>query len=139
MGLLFNDLNEVREKVSGEFGNIDNYLIAIKHNDVKNGIAKLIVSNLLYILDSNRTFIIFFDEKGIHEKEMGRSIKGDFLLMPWHEIENFEVIEKNNKAIIEMNHLGKKVGYKIPFKGKLFRDNSKNFGHLKDKEWNALT
>ena len=139
MGLLFNNLDDIREKVSEEFGNIDNYLIAIKHNDVKSGIAKLIVSNLLYVLDSNRTFIIFFDEKGIHEKEMSHSIKGDFSLIPWHEIENFQVTEKSNKAIIELSHLNKKVGYEISFKGKLFNDNNKNFEHLTAKEWHALT
>lgn len=138
MSFLFNDSNEIREKVKQIFGNTDNYLIALKYNDTKTGLAKLIASNLFYTLDSNRNFILFFDEKGVHEKEISNSIKGDFLIIPWHEIENLQVIDKKNKGIIEFNHLGKRVGYEIPYTGKLFKGNEINFNNLKSKKWNKI-
>ncbi|MDD7463235.1 MAG: histidine kinase [Anaerococcus sp.] len=138
MGLIFNNENEIRDKVEGTFGTSDSYLVAIKHNDTKTGLAKLLASNLAYVLDSNRTFIINFDAKGIHEKEMSSTIKGDFLLMPWNEIEAIDVDIKNKKAIIELIHIGKKLAYEIPFDGKIFKDNKENLLHLKENKWHRI-
>lgn len=138
MGILFNDSKEIDKKVEEIFGDTFNYLLAIKHNDVKKGLAKLLVSNLFYTLDSNRTFILFFDEKGVHEKEISNSTKGNFLVMPWNEIESFDIKEKSNKALIELNHLGKKMAYEIPFTGKIFTKNEENIENLKSKNWNKI-
>lgn len=51
MGLLFNDNNEINEKIKNEFGNLDNHLIAFKHNGIKKGLAKLLIigGGILYI------------------------------------------------------------------------------------------
>ena len=74
MGLLFNDNNEINEKVKNEFGNLDNHLIAFKHNGIKKGLAKLlIIGGVYYTFDSNRTFILYFSNKGIYEEEMSNS------------------------------------------------------------------
>lgn len=60
MGLIFNNSNEIEEKVKSILGNTKDYLIVLKHNDLKKGLAKLLASNLLYTFDSNRSFLIFF-------------------------------------------------------------------------------
>lgn len=138
MGLLFNENNEINEKIKNEFGNLDNHLLAIKHNDLKTGLAKFIASNIFYTLDSNRTFILYFSNKGIHEEEISNSLKRDFLFMPWNEISSFDIEVKNNKAIIELVHIGKKIGYEIPFNGTIFGTNKANFKKLEDKEWNKI-
>ena len=58
--------------------------------------------------------------------------------MPWNEIEEFEVEDKNNKAIISLRHLGKKVMYEVDFKGKIFEGNEERFINLKSKDWNRI-
>lgn len=58
--------------------------------------------------------------------------------MPWHEISSFELKLKNNKAILELVHIGKKIGYEIPFKGAIFRDNKENLQKLESKDWNRI-
>ena len=139
MGLLFNDNNEINEKIKNEFGNLDNHLIAIKHNGIKKDLAKLlIIGGLYYTLDSNRTFILYFSNKGIHEEEISNSLKRDFLFMPWNEISSFDIEVKNNKAIIELDHIGKRIGYEIPYKGKIFTDNEENLQILKANNWNMI-
>ena len=139
MGLLFNDNNEINEKIKNEFGNLDNHLIAIKHNGIMKGLAKLlIIGGLYYTLDSNRTFILYFSNKGIHEEEISNSVKGDFLFMPWNEISSFDIKVKNNKAIIELVHIGKRIGYEIPFNGKIFGTNKDNLKKLEEKDWNKI-
>ncbi|WP_300410972.1 histidine kinase [Lagierella sp.] len=138
MGILFNDSKEISKKVEEIFGDTSNYLIAIKHNDVKKGLAKLLISNLFYTLDSNRTYILFFDEKGVHEKEISNTTSGSFVMMPWHEIESFDIKEKNDKVILELSHLGKRMGYEIPFTGRLFNDNKENFINLKSNNFNKI-
>lgn len=138
MGLLFNDNNEINDKIKNEFGNLDNHLLAIKHNDLKTGFAKLIASNIFHTLDSNRTFILYFSNKGIHEEEISNSVKRDFLFMPWHEISSFDIEVKSKKAIIELVHLGKRLGYEIPFNGTIFGTNKDNFKKLEDKEFNKI-
>lgn len=138
MGLLFNDTNEIKTKVKENFGDNKNFLVAMKHNDTKTGIAKLLASNLLYTMDSARTFILYFSPKGIYEKEISNSSKGNFTLLPANEIEDFEIEEKSNKTIINLLHLGKKISYEIPYKGKIFIDNEKNLQILKANNWNII-
>lgn len=138
MGFLFNDLGECREKIRENFSKTDSYLFAIKHNSKAKGFLKLLASGLYYTLDSSRTFILNFTEKGIYEKEISNSIKGDFILMPWHEIESFDIDEKSNKAFINFSHLGKKISYEISFKGRMCEDNINNFRNLKGNNWNRI-
>lgn len=138
MGLLFNDKEEFSEKVEKIFGDGDNYLVAFKANDMKTGLGKLILSNIYNTMDSSRTFILYFSPKGLYESEISNSTKRDFYLMPWNEIEEFEVEEKNNKAIISLRHLGKKVMYEVDFKGKIFDGNEERFMELKAKDWNRI-
>lgn len=138
MGFLFNDLGECREKIMENFSKTDSYLFAIKHNSKAKGFLKLLASGLYYTLDSSRTFLLNFNEKGIFEKEISNSTKGDFLLMPWDEINSFEIDERSNKAFINFSHLGKKISYEISFKGRMCEDNINNFRNLKGNNWNRI-
>ncbi len=138
MGFLFNDVNEFREKINEKFKNTDSYLFAIKHNSKAKGFLKLLASNLYNTMDSSRTFLLNFNEKGIYEKEISNSTKGGFILMPWDEINSFEIDEKSNKAFINFSHLGKKISYEISFKGKMCEDNLDNFKNLKENKWYRL-
>ena len=138
MGLLFNSKDEFGNKVEKIFGDRDNYLVAFKANDLKTGLGKLILSNLYNTMDSSRTFILYFSPKGLYESEISNSTKRDFYLMPWNEIEEFEVEEKNNKAIISLRHLGKKIMYEVDFMGKIFEGNEERFMELKSKDWNRI-
>ncbi len=139
MGLLGYNMNEIRKKVKDVFKNDEYYLVTLKHNDIKSDLFKwLIVGGYYYTADSARSFIINFSKKGIYEKEISNSINGDFVLMPWHEIKGFELVEKKNKAILKIVHLGKKVAYEIPFKGRLFSDNIENLSLLKEFDWNRV-
>lgn len=138
MGLLFNSKDEFGDKVEKIFGDRDNYLLAFKSNDLKTGLGKLALSNLYNAFDSSRTFILYFSPKGLYESEISNSTKRDFYLMPWNEIEEFEIDEKNNKAIISLRHLGKKVMYEVDFKGKIFEGNEERFTDLKLKDWNRI-
>lgn len=138
MGFLFNDVNEFREKINEKFKNTDSYLFAIKHNSTGKGFLKLFVSNLYNTVDSSRTFLLHFNEKGIYEKEISNSTKGDFILMPWDEINSFEIDERSNKSFINFSHLGKNISYEIDFDGKMDVDNGKNFENLKEKSWHRL-
>lgn len=138
MGLLFNDTNDIKAKVEDNFNDNKNFLVAMKHNDTKTGLGKLVVSNLLYTMDSARTFILYLSPKGIYEKEISNSSKGNFTLLPANEIEDFEIEEKSNKTIINFLHLGKKISYEIPYEGKIFMDNEANFQILKANNWNMI-
>lgn len=139
MGLLFNSNQEINEKIKSEFGDLDNHVLAFKHNDVKTDLFKwLVPGGLYYTMDSSRTFILYFSNKGIHEEEISNSVKRDFLLMPWHEISSFKLKVKKNKAILELVHIGKKLGYEIPFTGTIFKGNKENLQKLESKDWNRI-
>lgn len=58
--------------------------------------------------------------------------------MPWNEISSFEIKVKKNKAIIELVHIEKRVGYEIPFNGKFFGTNKDNLEKLEEKDWNKI-
>ena len=58
--------------------------------------------------------------------------------MPWNEISSFDIKVKNNKAIIELLHIGKRIGYEIPFNGRIFRTNKANLKKLEEKDWNKI-
>lgn len=138
MGLLFNDTNDIKAKIEENFNDNKNFLVAMKHNDTKTGLAKFMLSSLLYIMDSTRTFILYFSPKGIYEKEISNSSKGNFTLLPANEIEDFEIEEKSNKTIIKLIHLGKKISYEIPYKGKIYTTNEENLQILKANNWNMI-
>lgn len=138
MGLLFNDREDFKKDVEEKFGKEKNYLIVFKHNSPVKNVLKLIVSNLYNTYDSNRTYILVFDNKGIYEKEISNSDKANFFLMPENEIDNFTVNKKSNKAYINFTHIGKEISYEIPFTGKLFTDNKNNYKALLKKDWERI-
>ena len=138
MGLFINTANEVTEKVKENFNDDENYLFALKNNDVKTGLFKLILSKLYYTMDSARSFILYFNEKGINEKEISNTLKGNFVLMPWNEIGEFNVDLKSRKAIITLFHIGKKVLYEIPYTGTMAKSNKNMLEKLLGKNFNRI-
>ena len=138
MGLLMNTANEVAEKVKDNFNDDENYLFALKNNDVKTRLFKLILSKLYYTMDSARSFILYFNEKGINEKEISNTLKGNFVLMPWNEVEDFVIDIKNNKANLAFSHVGKKVLYEVPFSGAMANKNKIMLENLLGKNFNRI-
>lgn len=138
MGLLMNTANEVAEKVKENFNDTENYLFALKCNDFKTGLFKLLLSKLYYTMDSARSFILYFNEKGINEKEISNTMNGNFVLMPWNEIGEFNVDLKSRKAIITLFHIGKKVLYEVPFSGAMAKKNKNMLENLLGKNFNRI-
>lgn len=138
MGLLMNTASEIAEKVKEDFNDDKNYLFALKRNDFKRGLAKLILSKLYYTMDSARSFVLYFNEKGIYEKEISNTVKGNFVLMPWDEIENFTVDYKGSKANITLVHLGAELLYEVPFTGNMAKGNKERLDDLQKKAYNKL-
>lgn len=138
MGLLMNTANEVAEKVKENFNDDENYLFALKCNDFKTGLFKLLLSKLYYTMDSARSFILYFNEKGINEKEISNTMNGNFVLMPWNEIGEFNVDLKSRKAIITLFHIGKKVLYEIPYTGTMAKSNKNMLEKLLGKNFNRI-
>lgn len=134
MGLLFNSSEDMDKKVREKFGDDKAYLLVIKHNNAAKGLGKLILSGLYYVLDSTRTFVLYFDPKGVYESEISNTDKKDFLFMAWNEIEDFELVE-GNKKILKINHLGKVYQYEVEMDGKLFKNNYQNLTKLKENNW----
>lgn len=137
MGLLFNTSDDMDKKVREKFGDDKPYLLVFKHNRPAKGLGKLLLSNFYYVMDSSRTFILYFDPKGVYESEISNSNKKDFLFMAWNEIEDFELVE-GNKKILKINHLGKVYEYEVEMDGKLFKNNYKNLKELIDNNWNRI-
>lgn len=138
MGLLMNTANEVAEKVKENFNDTENYLFALKCNDFKTGLFKLLLSKLYYTMDSARSFILYFNEKGINEKEISNTLKGNFVLMPWNEVGEFNVDLKSRKAIITLFHIGKKLLYEVPFSGAMAKSNKNMLENLLGKNFNRI-
>ena len=138
MSLLMNTANEVAEKVKDNFNDDENYLFALKNNDVKTGLFKPILSKLYYTMDSTRSFILYFNKKGINEKEISNTLKGNFVLMPWNEVEDFVIDIKNNKANLAFSHLGKKLLYEVPFSGAIAKKNKNMLENLLGKNFNRI-
>lgn len=138
MGLLMNTANEVAEKVKENFNDTENYLFALKCNDFKTGLFKLLLSRLYYTMDGARSFILYFNEKGIYEKEISNTMNGNFVLMPWNEIGEFNVDLKSRKAIITLFHIGKKVLYEIPYTGTMAKSNKNMLEKLLGKNFNRI-
>lgn len=90
---------DIHHMVQKNFGKTDNYLVANKHNDVLKGLFKLLLSRLYYIFDGGRMFVLYFDNQGIHEKEISFTDNAPFLLIPWHEVRNFKVKDKRIRYI----------------------------------------
>lgn len=137
MGLLTNDKKEIQQMVEEQFGEGKNYVLALKHNNAAESGLKLLISSLYNTLDSNRTFILVFNSKGIYEKEISTSDKSKFYLMPESEIEELTFDEKDKKGYINFRHITKNLSYEIPFTGKLFEGNRERFEKL-EKEWAEL-
>lgn len=138
MGLLWNTTNEIDDKVREIFGDAENYLLVNKHNGVVKGLAQLLLSRVYYIWDNTRQYILYFNAKGISEKDTSGTLKGQFLLMPWHEIEDLAVEYKRNRAILTFTHLGKKLAYEIPFTGPIYKGNDTRLERLESIRWNRI-
>lgn len=130
MGKIFTTHEEVRKMVESKFGKTDNYLVVFKYNNPVKSIAKLFLNSLYAATDSARNFILYFDNQGIHEKEISFTDKSDFLLIPWNEIEDFEIKDKGNKIYLDINHLGKVYSYVIEFNDKLLKGNRERYQNL---------
>lgn len=139
MGLLMNTASEIADKVKETFNDDKNYLFAMKRNDVKRGLAKLFLSKLYYIMDGARSFVLYFSEKGIYEKEISNTVKGNFVLMPWEEIDEFTLDYKSNKANLTLVHLGTKLLYELPFNGSMAKGNKERLEELAKMNYNRLT
>lgn len=138
MGLLFNTSEDMDKKVREKFGDDKSYLIVFKHNSPAKDINKwFLIGGLYYTMDSSRTFILYFDPKGVYESEISNSDKKDFLFMAWNEIEDFELVE-GNKKILKINHLGKTYEYEVELNGRLFKNNYKNLTNLMENNWNRI-
>ena len=108
-----------------KFGTADNYPVAVKHNSMFKGLLKLLLSNLLYAIDGSRTFVLYFDDTGIYEKELSLTDDVPFLLIPWREVYDFGYKDKGNKVCLNVDHLGKP----IPTKFRLIIICSKEIGN----------
>ena len=137
MGLLFNTSEDLDKKVRKQFGDDKAYLVVFKHNNPAKGLGILLLSSVYYVFDSNRTFVLYFDPKGVYESEILNSDKKDFIFMAWNEIEDFELVE-GNKKILKINHLGKVYQYQVELDGKLFKNNYKNLTELMENNWNRI-
>ena len=135
MSFLLYDMEEIRSQVRAAFGDTDNYLVVVKHNDWQSDLVKLLISSLFYATDSSRQFLIYFNQKGIYEKELGTPLKGDFVLMPWHEIEEYSLKPWYMHKVIRFLHLGKKVGYDVQLSGRINQDNRANLAKLIANDW----
>lgn len=130
MGKLFTKSSDVGNMVREKFGTADNYLVAVKHNSMLKGFLEWLLSNLIYILDSSRTFVLYFDDAGIYEKELSLTDNAPFLLIPWREVYDFVDKDKGNKIYLNVNHLGKTYSYEISFNNFLLKGNRERLKQL---------
>lgn len=130
MGLFTNDIEDINKIIRENFGEKGEYLLVFKHNSKAKGLGKLLLSTAYSVFDNNRTFILYFDQKGIYESEISNSLGKDFVFMAWHEIEDISLNE-GRKTILKINHLGKNMAYEIPFDGKIFVENDENLAKLR--------
>lgn len=131
MGKLFTKSSDVCNMVREKFGTTDNYLVAVKRNSVAKDLLEWwLLSSLLYAIDSGRTFVLYFDDKGIYEKELSFTDNAPFLLIPWREVYDFNFDDKGNKVYINVNHLGKTYSYEITFNNYLLRGNRERLQQL---------
>lgn len=138
MGLLWNTTNEIDDKVREIFGDAEHYLLVNKYNAPAKRLAQLLLWGLYYLWDNTRQYILYFDAKGISEKDTPGTLKGQFLLMPWHEIEDLTVERKRNRAILTFTHLGKKLSYEIPFTGPIYKGNDTRLERLEREDWRRI-
>lgn len=138
MGLFIQNTKEIREKVEKVFHDTSNYVVALQHRSALKQFGSLLLSNVLYATDSNRTFLLYFDNQGIYEAETSFSDKSQFLFMPWHEITDFSYQDKGGHILLTYTHLGQKRGYQIDFNGAIMKDNRENTLSLIQKDWNRV-
>lgn len=135
MGALFYNGNEVRKLINSKFQDDKNFLVVSKHNNTKKSIIKLLLSNLYYTIDNNRTFVLYFSPDGVYSTEISNSIKENFDFIDWKSIQSFELIDNLNKPLIKILSNGKMNEYEVPFVGKIFDTNKDNINELKMNNW----
>lgn len=137
MSILYN-MNEIREQVQTAFGDTENYLVVIKHNNWQSDIIKLLLGGVLYPMDSSRQFVLYFSPKGIYEKELGNPFIKEFVLLPWHEITDISIKPWYLHKVIRCLHLGKQLGYEVLFSGRINQDNKRNLEQLIANDWHRI-
>ena len=130
MGKFFTKSSDVCNMVREKFGTTDNYLVAVKRNSVAKALLEWWLSRLLYAIDSGRTFVLYFDNTGIYEKELSFTDNAPFLLIPWREVYDFSFKDKGNKIYLNVNHLGKTYSYEIWFNKYLLKGNRERLRQL---------
>ena len=131
MGMFFTKSSDVCNMVREKFGTTDNYLVAVKRNSVAKDLLEwLLLPKLLYAIDSGRTFVLYFDNTGIYEKELSFTDNAPFLLIPWREVYDFSFKDKGNKIYLNVNHLGKTYSYEISFNNSLLKGNRERLQQL---------
>ena len=130
MGKFFTKSSDVCNMVREKFGTTDNYLVAVKRNSVAKALLEWWLSRLLYAIDSGRTFVLYFDNTGIYEKELSFTDNAPFLLIPWREVYDFSFKDKGNKIYLNVNHLGKTYSYEIWFNKYLLKGNRERLSQL---------
>ncbi|HEL0291694.1 TPA: histidine kinase [Streptococcus equi subsp. zooepidemicus] len=108
----------------------------MQHRSVLKQLGVMLLGNLAYATDSNRTFLLYFNHEGIHVSETSFSDKKQFVLIPWNDVKDFHYEDKGNKVILSFHHSGKNKGYTIDFNGKIMEDNRENTRLLIERNWN---
>lgn len=135
MGIFTTSASGIKKQVIKEFGETEDYLVALKHNSMGRGLSKLLVSNLYFASDSSREFILYFNRNGIYEKEISVSDRAPFELYPWREIEDFEVKEKDRTVILNVTHRGIIYSYEADLSGGIMNGNEQRIEHLIRNNW----
>lgn len=127
---------DVRELVRANFGESKDYIIVMKRNNPVKNLLKLLFSNLYYVIDNNRCFVLVFTERGIFEKEISFSVNGEFTLLPWHEVREFRAEKKLNSMLLHVQHLDQVIEYRMLYaEGRLMAGNMERARQLEKAGW----
>lgn len=129
-------LDQIKENIKKNFGENDSYLLALKQEGFKRGLSKIVSTNLLINREKSDLYILFFDEKGIYRKNITEKLDDDYKLISWKRIDFVNLVEKTRVSILEISHMGEKIGFEIPYEGDLYKENKENLKKLKEKNWN---
>lgn len=129
-------LAQIKEDIKERFGENDSYLLALKQEGFKRGLAKIVSTNLLINREKSDLYILFFDEKGIYRKNITEKLDDDYKFFEWNKIDFVNLVEKNISAVLEISRMGEIFGFEIMYEGELFAENKENLKNLKANNWN---
>lgn len=130
------DLYQIKEKLKEEFGENDNFLLAYKGVDFKNGLSKLITTNILSMRDESDLYILHFDDLGIYISNITESLEDEFRIINWNKINFINLIEKKKLAFLEISDLEETFDFEVLYEDDIFSENKKNLKKLKRNNWN---